>query len=89
MPAPLSQEAQLQRLGQRLKELRLGLNESQATVAEAIQSGRAAYNAWESGKQAPQLWNLRALANHFGVQIGFFTDERPEGPKPKGKNPGH
>lgn len=82
--AAMTQEAQLQRLAVRLKSLRVAAKQSQAMVAEAIRISRTAYSTWENGRQAPQLWNLRELANHFGVEIGYFTDERCTRPRLRG-----
>ena len=85
---PLSQEAQCQRIGERLKALRMASHQSQEAVAEAVHIGRASMARWESGKQAPQIWNLRELANFFGVEIGYFTDEHPKKPRPKERHHG-
>ena len=64
---------------ERLRALRLERHETQKAVAEAIGIKERHYQYFEYGTHLPNLENFCALADHFGVSMGYLagrTDRR-------------
>lgn len=56
----------------RLRDLRLKLGLSQATVANDLGISRQSYNFYENGKRDPDTTMLKALADYFKVTTDFI-----------------
>ena len=64
------------KLGSRLKELRLGRNESLQDVATAVEVSKAHIWELEKGRaDNPSMGLVTRLANHFGVSVAFLIGE--------------
>lgn len=57
-------------LGQRIQELRRGLNLSQEELGEKMGVSRQAISKWEGDQTIPELDNLIALSKLFGLTVG-------------------
>lgn len=57
-------------LGQRIQELRRGLNLSQEELGERMGVSRQAISKWEGDQTIPELDNLIALSKLFGLAVG-------------------
>lgn len=57
-------------VGERIRELRIGLEMSQATLAKKIGSHQSEVSEWEQGLHEPQLVTLLKIAKALGVEIG-------------------
>lgn len=63
----------------RLRELRKESGETQIQVGTAIGIGERHYQKFEAGDNFPNVENLCALADHFGVSLDYLmgrTDKR-------------
>ena len=66
-------------IGQKIRELRLRDNRTQAETAEALGVSPQAVSRWEMGTTYPDLELLPAIANYFGISIDSlfgFQSER-------------
>jgi len=59
-------------LGERIVTLRKEMNLSQEALAEQIGVSRQAISKWERGEASPDIQNLTALAETFGLSIDEF-----------------
>ncbi len=57
-------------LGQRIQELRKGLNLSQEELGEKMGVSRQAISKWEGDQTIPELDKLIALSKLFGLTVG-------------------
>ena len=57
-------------LGQRIQELRKGLNLSQEELGERMRVSRQAISKWEGDQTIPELDKLIALSKLFGLTVG-------------------
>ncbi|MCT3044335.1 XRE family transcriptional regulator [Leuconostoc mesenteroides] len=57
----------------RLKELRLERNMSQADVGKLFKITRQTVQRWEVGKSHPNIYQLIALAKYFEVSIDYLV----------------
>lgn len=62
----------LDRLYNRLRELRERENISQNALANTLGITRASVNAWEMGISAPNAQSLIMLAHYFGVSVDYL-----------------
>ena len=68
-------------IGRRIKELRLGKNESLQDVASAVGVSKAHIWELEKGRtDNPSIGLVTRLADHFGVSIRYLVDEDIEAP---------
>ena len=61
--------------GEKLKALRARLNLSQEALAELLHVSRQAVTKWENGSGMPDLSNLTALSDLFGVSVDTLVRE--------------
>ena len=57
----------------RLYQLRRGRGISQEELANAVGVSRQAVQKWEAGSSTPDLENLSALAEYFGVTLDYLV----------------
>ena len=57
------------RLGRVIVQMREATSTSQATLAAAINRSEAALSRWETGKATPTAYDLRQIADHFGLML--------------------
>ena len=62
---------------QKLRELRISRNLTQAEVAEGINCSSSAYNRYENGKRQPPMEVLSALADFYGVSMDYLYGRSP------------
>ena len=68
-------------IGQRISELRKSSSLSQEYVAEKLGVSRQAVSKWETDSSAPDMYNLIALAELFGVSVEYLaTGKAPSSP---------
>lgn len=60
-------------LGERIVALRKEMNLSQEALAEQIGVSRQAISKWERGEASPDIQNLSALAETFGLTLDEFV----------------
>ena len=60
-------------LKQRLKELRLEKNMTQADVARMMNMSKMAVSHWEKGNSEPSIEQLKKLAKFFDVSIDYLV----------------
>ncbi len=65
-------------LGERIVTLRKEMNLSQEALAEQIGVSRQAISKWERGEASPDIQNLAALAETFGLTIDEFIHAEEE-----------
>lgn len=65
-------------LGERIVTLRKEMNLSQEALAEQIGVSRQAISKWERGEASPDIQNLAALAERFGMSIDEFVHAEEE-----------
>jgi len=65
-------------LGERIVTLRKEMNLSQEALAEQIGVSRQAISKWERGEASPDIQNLAALAETFGLSIDEFIHAEEE-----------
>ena len=58
---------------ERLKELRTEAHESQETVGKVVNMSKMAISHWESGHSEPSISQLKILARHFNVTVGYLV----------------
>lgn len=63
----------------RLRNLRREKRETQAQVGAAIGIGERHYQKFEAGDNFPNVENLCALADHFGVSLDYLMGRTDEG----------
>ena len=67
---------------ERLYQLRKGRGISQEELANAVGVSRQAVQKWEAGASTPDLSNLSALADFFGVTLDYLVrGAEPEAPQ--------
>ena len=67
---------------ERLYQLRKGRGISQEELANAVGVSRQAVQKWEAGASTPDLSNLSALADFFGVTLDYLVrGTEPEAPQ--------
>ena len=66
------QDAVLQKIGLKLKELRLAKGISYTALAEELQISRNTYNLIELGKTNFQFRTLITILDYHGISIDFF-----------------
>lgn len=82
-------EGELRRLGERLRELRSSVRETQADAAAAVGLARPYLSAVEAGRKNITLETLYALAEHYGVDpTELLRPDRPEVEHQTGTNTG-
>ncbi len=59
--------------GQKLKQLRIEKNVSQAKLAEYVGVSRIAITWWEQDKKVPTLYYAAAVAKYFGVTLDYLA----------------
>lgn len=69
-------------LAQQIKTCRTGVGLSQTELAEKLMVSRQAVSKWESGKGTPDITNLKAMAELFGVSVDFLMGTTIEGTTP-------
>lgn len=69
-------------LGQRIQELRRGLNLSQEELGEKMGLSRQAISKWEGDQTIPELDNLIALSKLFGLTVGQLLGVEQPVPAP-------
>lgn len=62
-------------LSQRLKQLRLQSKETQQDVAETINIKRTTYSAYENGRILPPYDKLKAMAQHYAVNVNYLMGQ--------------
>lgn len=62
-------------MSDRIRECRIQNGLSQAELAERLFVSRQAVSKWESGKGAPDIENLKALSQIFGVSVDYLLDD--------------
>ncbi|MGN0998399.1 MAG: helix-turn-helix transcriptional regulator [Faecousia sp.] len=65
-------------LKDKLKELRMSRNLTQAQLASAIYVSRSAVAKWENGLGLPSAESMQALQNFYGVSIEEIATSEPE-----------
>lgn len=60
-------------LKQRLKELRLEKNMTQADIARLMNMSKMAVSHWEKGNSEPSIEQLKILAKFFDVSIDYLV----------------
>lgn len=66
---------------QRLKELRIGLDISQAELAKRMGMSPGAIGNYEAGARTPRLEDLEIIADYFNVPMDYLvgrTNDRPK-----------
>ena len=63
----------VKKFSERLTEVRKNKNVAAKNVAEALGLSKAAVSQFESGKNAPSVAVLCALADYFGVSIDYLV----------------
>lgn len=63
----------METFGERLKELRLEKNLTQADLALRIEVGKSIISLWEKNECEPTLSKLIALSEYFGVSIDYLA----------------
>ena len=63
-------------IGQKIKNKRKELNLTQEYLAKEINISRQAVSKWEKGMSEPSMENLIKLSEIFGVDIGYFKNEK-------------
>lgn len=63
------------RFGQRLRELREESGMSRKHLADSMELSERAVIQWELGEREPGWFNVVALAQALGVEVGAFTVE--------------
>ena len=58
--------------GERLKELRIEKNVSQATLAKALEVSSGIVCLWEIDKSEPTAPNVRKVADYFDVSADYL-----------------
>ena len=74
-------------LGERLYTLRKSRGLSQEQLAEKIGVSRQTISKWEGGLSTPDLENLMALADCFGVSLDALVGKEPPPPVPAAEPP--
>ena len=69
-------------LGQRISQYRKNLHLSQEALGERLGVSRQAVSKWETGAAAPDMENLLALAQEFGVSVAELTGTPESVPPP-------
>ena len=64
-------------VGERLRELRIAKDLTQAQVADGINCTPAAYNRYETGERQPPIDALTKLADYFGVSLDYLVGRAP------------
>ena len=64
-------------VGERLRELRIAKDLTQAQVADGINCTPAAYNRYETGERQPPIDALTKLADFFGVSLDYLVGRAP------------
>lgn len=84
---PVSEQEQTyrHRLGATIVQLRAVHAMSQATLAEKVERSEAAVSRWETGKATPTAFDLRRMADVFGLDAAYadllvFPPETPTSP---------
>ncbi len=72
-------------LGERILTLRKEMNLSQESLAEQIGVSRQAISKWERGEASPDIQNLSALAETFGLTVDEFIHADTDLSKKKSK----
>jgi transcriptional regulator with XRE-family HTH domain len=60
-------------LGRKIQSLRLQSKESQEAMAQKLNISRQAISKWENNASAPDVAMLSKIANHYDVEITYFT----------------
>lgn len=47
---------------------------SQHQVADVLGVNRTTYSAWESGKNCPDTWNVKLLADYYKIKMEDMLD---------------
>ena len=63
----------METFGERLKELRLEKNLTQADLALRIEVGKSIISLWEKNECEPTLSKLIAISDYFGVSIDYLV----------------
>lgn len=63
---------------EKLKELRTKKNYSQENLAELLNVSRQAVTKWENGNGMPDIDNLKAIAQLFGVTVDSLIHDEKE-----------
>lgn len=69
-------------LANQIKTCRTNVGLSQTELAEKLMVSRQAVIKWESGKGTPDITNLKAMAELFGVSVDFLMGTVQEGATP-------
>lgn len=62
-------------LAERIKERRKRADLSQAALAEKLFVSRQAVTKWESGRGTPDVENIQAMAQLFGVSVDYLLQD--------------
>lgn len=73
-----SQEVMTLTFSEKLKELRTKKNYSQESLAELLNVSRQAITKWENGNGMPDIENLKAIAQLFGVTVDSLVHDEIE-----------
>lgn len=65
-------------IGQKIKNKRKELNLTQEYLAKELNISRQAVSKWEKEISEPSMENLVKLSEIFGVDIGYFKNEKEE-----------
>lgn len=81
--APYDTEPDRRAFGLRIRHIREGRGETQASVAQALKVSRPFYSQVERGENNVSLEYVFRLANHFGVAVAdlFAAQDAPNTPK--------
>lgn len=71
--------AEVRRIGERVRDLRLARGMTQAELADAVGVHRVTITRFESGTHDLGVSNLRRLANVLHVEVGALFDELGDG----------
>lgn len=61
-------------LGNKIKQIRKRFGLTQEVLAEKLNVSRQAIAKWEIGKGMPDVENLQAMSNLFGISIDALLD---------------
>ena len=62
----------MERFGERLRDLRRGMDLTQKKLADVLQTNNSSICDWECGRSQPDLITLAKIANYFDVTADYL-----------------
>ena len=62
----------MERFGERLRDLRKGMDLTQKNLADILQTNNSSVCDWECGRSQPDLITLAKIANYFDVTSDYL-----------------